>query len=210
MTIDVLAGCPVDCPGGRTFSLPGVVFIEDASGVRGRLGAPRHAQLDEQRGGHGSRQGSRPDLADGSPMFDGHARLRAVERDLVCACPLGERPSTCSRARTPFTWGKHPYTRHRSRAVAARRRPTRSRSRDRRRPAPSRPQLGKLSSAWPALLPGRSGLRNVQLHGEPGQDARPSPVEAVQEALRYSNGLRAWPPRARPLPRHLPHRRTPP
>lgn len=134
-----------------------------------------------------------------APMFDGHARLRAVERGLVCACPLGERLFTCSRARIPVTWRKHPYTRHRSRAVAARRRPTRPRSRDRRRPAPSRPQLGKLSSAWPALLPGRSGLRNVQLHGEPGQDACPSPVEAVQEALRYPNGLRAWPPRARPL-----------
>lgn len=76
-----------------------------------------------------------------APMFDGHARLRAVERGLVCACPLGERLFTCSRARIPVTWRKHPYTRHRSRAVAARRRPTRPRSRDRRRPAPSRPQL---------------------------------------------------------------------
>jgi hypothetical protein len=52
MTIDALADCPVDCPGARDLShSPGWLFIEDAGGVRGRLSAPGHAQLDEQRGG---------------------------------------------------------------------------------------------------------------------------------------------------------------
>lgn len=33
--------------------------------------------------------GQPPNLGDGSPMLDGHARLRAAEHGWVCACPLG-------------------------------------------------------------------------------------------------------------------------